>query len=252
MKKRNTTTNVATNYGEDFYDFITDDSLKSGLIYAGILSPIINPNTVVDLGCGRGTWLKAFKENGASELAGFDGPWIRQEDMIDPSIQFSSIDLDAPKLPLSTAGNFDLAISLEVAEHLEPASAKKFVEPLTNLSDVVLFSAAYIKQGGKKHINEQRHTYWASLFSDFDYIPYDLFRPIVWGNSEVPYWYQQNAFLYVRNGSKSVQILHDAGHTPLKNISFMDCVHPQLYEVRLKVKTKKLIKILISRAFGRG
>lgn len=54
---------------------------------------------------------------------------------------------------------FDLAMTIEVAEHLTPVRADSFVEDLTRLSDVVLFSAAIPAQGGINHVNEQWQSY---------------------------------------------------------------------------------------------
>ncbi len=216
-------------YGEDFYKEQMEASLRSALKYAALLSALYKPDTVVDLGCGRGTWLKAFKEMGAKTLVGYDGTWNTQENMIDQSITFYGVDLNKP-IHMHDAERFDLAMSVEVAEHLAPSSAQDFVRSLTNFSNVVIFGAAYAKQGGTNHINEQPHTYWARLFSSFGYAPYDFFRPIVWGDEEIPFWYQQNTFLYVLKNTKLTELLANAGHLPINNLSFMNCVHPILFE----------------------
>ena len=240
-------------YGDHFYKYHMDASLRSALKYADLLSPLCKPDSVVDVGCGRGTWLKAFKEKGASKLVGYDGRWNSQENMIDQSIVFHGVDLNEP-ICISNSERYDLAMSLEVAEHLEPSSAQDFIRSLTTLSDVVLFSAAYTKQGGTNHINEQPHTYWAKVFSRFDYVPYDLFRPIVWGDKEIPFWYQQNTFLYVRKNTPVSSLLINAGYNPMQNISFMDCVHPILYEnhalakiILSEIGTKALLRQLALR-----
>jgi len=96
-------------------------------------------------------------------------------------------------------------MSLEVAEHLEPATAPQFVNSLATASDVVLFSAAYTQQGGTNHINEQPHSYWAGLFAGHAFAPFDLFRPVFWGNDEICFWYRQNVFLYVKRESAAWQ-----------------------------------------------
>ena len=240
-------------YGDDFYKYQIDASLRSAVKYVDLLSSLFKPDSVVDVGCGRGTWLKAFKEKGASKLVGYDGTWNAQENMIDQLIVFHGVDLNEP-LRISDSERYDLAMSLEVAEHLEPTSAQEFIEELTKLSDVVLFGAAYTKQGGTNHVNEQPHTYWAKIFLLFNYVPYDLFRPIVWGDKEIPFWYQQNTFLYVRENTPISTLLINAGYNPMQNISFMDCVHPILYENHIYTKiilkeigTKALIRQLVIR-----
>jgi ribosomal protein L11 methylase PrmA len=72
---------------------------------------------VVDLGCGRGTWLKAFKEIGATKLVGFDDEWNMQENMIDRPINFKPCELNK-RISVDPNDRFELAISLEVGEHL--------------------------------------------------------------------------------------------------------------------------------------
>jgi hypothetical protein len=49
---------------------------------------------------------------------------------------------------------------------------------------------SYTKQGGINHINEQPHTYWAQLFAEHGFVPFDLFRPVFWGNENVCFWYR--------------------------------------------------------------
>lgn len=223
-------------YGDEFYkQKKMDASLRGAFKYADLLIPLFAPNSVVDVGCGRGTWLKAFKARGATKLVGYDGTWNTQENMVDQSIAFHGVDLNEPILT-SDSERFDLAMSLEVAEHLEPSSATTLIDSLTRLADVVLFGAAYTRQGGTNHINEQPHTYWAKIFASFDCLPYDLFRPIVWGDTEIPFWYQQNTFLYVRKNTPGARRLTDAGHDPIQNLPFMDCVHPILYENKIGLK----------------
>ena len=99
--------------------------------------------------------------------------------MIDSAIKFRSIDLNEP---FSIPQKVDLTICLEVAEHLEPRISPQFTQCLTETSDVVLFSAAFLNEGGANHINEQQHSYWAKLFAGRDYYPFDFFRPVFWGN----------------------------------------------------------------------
>lgn len=218
-------------YGDDFYQAQMDESYRSAKHYVEALLGVHAPRRVVDVGCGRGTWLKAFKERGAEKIVGFDGPWNQQANMLDPSTEFHSIDLNRPA-NVSSEDRFDLALSLEVAEHLEAASARGFVEFMTALSDVVMFGAAYSGQGGTNHINEQMHTYWARMFLARDYVPYDFFRPRFWGHAEVKFWYQQNTFLYVHRASPFRQVLAGAGCPEVTNIEFMNCVHPDLYDAK--------------------
>jgi len=214
-------------YDASFYENQAADSVRSARIYLKYLWHFFQPASVLDVGCGRGTWLKACHELGSHKLLGLDGDWNKQSLMIDSAIHFQSTDLNKP---FSVAEKVDLAMSLEVAEHLEPSTAPQFIKCLTDASDIVLFSAAYTKQGGTNHINEQPHTYWARLFAAQGFVPFDLFRPVFWGNEDVCFWYRQNVFLYVRkNNAAWQQRMESLGFKELANTSFMNCIHPDLY-----------------------
>lgn len=235
-------------YDEKFYKSQIDGSYRSAVAYVHHLSEIFTPNSVADLGCGRGTWLKAFGESGATKLVGFDGNWNSQEQMIDEAITFTPADLNKPLS--NSIDRFDLAVSLEVAEHLKKESSVIFVRNLTSLSDVVMFGAAFENQGGADHINEQLHTYWAKLFIESGYLPYDVFRPTMWGNNDIDYWYQQNTFLYVKSTSIINRALKEAGYQPISNLEFMNCVHPRLYDMwvnRFRNLIKRSIKSMLNK-----
>jgi SAM-dependent methyltransferase len=216
-------------YDGEYYEHQVDESLRSARIVLPRLWEHFKPTSVLDVGCGRGAWLKVCRELGSNVLIGLDGGWNSQSEMIDSVIQFKSIDLNRPFVVDSRT---DLAMSLEVAEHLEPSSSLQFIECLTRASDAVLFSAAYTGQDGTNHVNERPHSYWAGLFQDRSYVPFDLFRPFLWGNEEVSFCYRQNTFLYCRGGSSSYNAIRAAGCYELMNISFMDCIHPTLYKMR--------------------
>ena len=110
-------------------------------------------------------------------------------------------------------------------------------------SDVVLFSAAYTEQGGTNHINEQPHTYWAELFALQDFVPFDVFRPEFWGNENVCFWYRQNTFLYVKKDSAPFRQIRTYGFNEIVNISFMNCIHPNLYNAKLGQLQEQLAQL---------
>jgi SAM-dependent methyltransferase len=61
-------------------------------------------------------------------------------------------------------GPFDLALCLEVAEHLTPRMGDRLVEFLARHAPVVVFTAAPPGQGGIGHVNEQERDYWVARF----------------------------------------------------------------------------------------
>jgi SAM-dependent methyltransferase len=204
-----------------------DEAFECARIYLRFLWQFFQPLSILDVGCGSGTWLKACHELGSKTLFGLDGEWNSQSFMIDPDINFQGIDLNRS---FSVPTKVDMAINLEVAEHLEPSTGLQLVKCLVEASDVILFSAAYTGQGGYGHINERPHSYWAQLFAAHDFVPFDLFRPVFWDNEEIFMWYRQNIFLYVRKNSASYNKIKGHGANEMKNINFMNCPHPELYD----------------------
>ena len=137
---------------------------------------VVKPASMVDIGCGTGNWLAIAHELGVPEILGVDGSWVAGQLAIAKE-RFFEHDLS---MPLKLDRRFDLALSLEVAEHLPASSAQNFVQSLCSAADVVVFSAAIPGQGGRRHVNEQWPFYWAELFAGFRYECYDFLRPRIW------------------------------------------------------------------------
>jgi len=192
--------------------------------------------SVVDVGCGLGAWLSVFRELGVQDCLGVDGDYVDCRQLQMPIDAFLARDLAQP---LKLDRRFDLAISLEVAEHLPPASASIFIESLVSLADAVLFSAAVPFQGGTGHLNEQWTSYWVTLFKQQDYVAIDCLRHRLWSNDHVQPWYIQNSLLFV----KSTRIEHYP-HLPkadLDTANFpLEIVHPKVYESSLGYYTAPL------------
>src|SRR5688500_4163597 len=121
---------------------------------------------------------------------GLDGDWVDPKTLLSSQITFNRVDLERGFRPDE---KFDLCISVEVAEHLSPESAKKFVNELCAASEVVLFSAAIKWQGGVMHINEQRQSYRANLLDAAGYRCYVLFHSRLKSNNRVDRSYRQTA-----------------------------------------------------------
>jgi len=187
-------------------------------------------SSVVDIGCGTGTWLRAFADEGFEDFLGIDGPHLDKRKLIIPEEKVLLLDLEKP---FEVGRKFDLAISLEVAEHLELKVAQQFVACLANLSDVVLFSAAIPYQGGQNHVNEQWQGYWIDMFRQLGFISVDIIRPVFWNDQSVEFWYRQNIILFVKNSALDVKLLS------LPSFHSFNIVHPELYNK----KSALLLKI---------
>ncbi len=186
-------TPMATLYDEDFYDEISPFSRDAARLVVPFVRDLVQPSSVVDVGCGIGAWLAVWREHGVEDILGLDGDYVRREDLQIAADQFREADLEHPE-PLDR--RFDLAVSLEVAEHLDPAAASGFVTFLTSLAPVVLFSGAVPGQGGVGHVNEQWPAYWTALFAAQGYQVADIVRPLVWNEPTVAHFYSQNLLVF--------------------------------------------------------
>jgi hypothetical protein len=186
------------------------------------LAPI---KSAIDVGCGDGGWLAAFHALGVAEICGLDGPWIGDDQLKIPASAFRRTSLDQP-LPLDRT--YDLAISLEVAEHLAEESAKAFVGELARAAPLVLFSAAVPGQGGLHHVNEQWPDYWAGLFAGFGFRCIDCFRLKLWDDPKIAWWYRQNLLLFAKPDLIAAHpALQAAAHaSPAAPLSL---VHPECF-----------------------
>ena len=180
-------------YTADFFRKEHDLVLSSAREIVPIIMGLLKPRRVIDVGCGTGVWLSVFRENGVEDFVGIDGEYVDRSTLTIPAERFHSFDLSKPfKLPRE----FDLAICLEVAEHLPESSAASLIDSLTKLSPIILFSAAIPAQGGVNHVNEQWPAYWSKLFADRGFDLIDCMRRRIWNNERVAYYYAQNMLLF--------------------------------------------------------
>ena len=180
-------------YDRAFYRKLAETARRSARrIIPSVLAQVA-PKSVIDVGCGTGSWLAEFANNGIVDLCGVDGDFFPADMLEIPREQFVAFDLIRP---YTCNRRFDLVVSLEVAEHLPADCAEQFVDSLVQLGPTVLFSAAIPGQGGTRHVNEQWQDYWADLFGERDYVPVDCVRKSVWDDAQVAWWYAQNMLLY--------------------------------------------------------
>jgi SAM-dependent methyltransferase len=184
---------MATAYDSTFFDWVDHTAARSAGIVVPLLQEVVSATSVVDVGCGRGTWLAAWRNAGVSDVLGLDGAYVDQQRLAIPLEAFNSADLAGS---FTVGRHFDVAQSLEVAEHLPPDSGPRFVAQLCALADVVVFSAAQPGQGGEQHTNERPVSYWAGLFAAQGYDAFDAVRPQLAENADVDPWYRFNTVVY--------------------------------------------------------
>lgn len=183
-------------YDGAYFDSIRRASQSSAEVIVALVADLIRPRSVLDVGCGDGTWLESYRRAHVADYFGVDGGDVRASLRI-PANRFTVHDLTKP---LDLGQRFDLVQSLEVAEHLPVTAAEPFLASLVRHGDAILFSAAIPHQGGTGHINERWPDYWAGLFQRAGFLTYDCIRPRVWGDNRVAWWYAQNVLLFVREG----------------------------------------------------
>lgn len=182
-----------TIYDTAFYDRQREGSKRSAEIIVPLIMDLIKPKSVVDVGCGLGTWLSAFHDQGVCQILGIDGGYVDRTRLLISEDCFIEHDLT---MKLDLDARYDLVMCLEVAEHLPEDRAERLVDSLTQLGDLILFSAAHPFQGGAGHINEQWLDYWTELFFSRGFNAVDIIRFRVWNNPNVQWWYAQNMLLY--------------------------------------------------------
>ena len=188
---------ASSSYSTKFYAGQVDGSAHSAAVVVPLVLSLLPVKSVVDVGCGVGPWAAEFLANGVREVWGIDGDYVNRSQLRIPPDRFVARDLTKP---LQFNRTFDLAICLEVAEHLPESRAGSFVSDLTSLSPCVLFSAAIPGQGGTHHINLQYLPYWIDLFQRRGYKGIDPIRPRILGDPSVEWFYQQNTVMFVAEG----------------------------------------------------
>jgi SAM-dependent methyltransferase len=182
-------------YDQKFFDTLSAGSAASAAQILPEVIRLVAPKSAVDLGSGNGEWLGQIRNLGITDVVGIDGDWVNTSALKIPAEQFQRFDL---RKPVALARTFDLAISVETAEHLPPERGESFIADLVALAPIVLFSAAVPGQGGVDHINEQWPDYWEKLFNRHNYVALDVLRLKFWNDPKIEIWYRQNILLFVR------------------------------------------------------
>jgi len=188
-------------YDDEFFETADRTAALSAERMLHHLATVLPIRSVLDLGCGRGVWLARWLALGIHDVVGADGPYINPANLHIPEASFIACDLAQP---LALNRQFDLVQSLEVAEHLPPASADIFIENIISHGKLVLFSAAVIGQGGENHLNEQSWEYWRAKFYAHGFEVFDFIRPLVRNDPSIFFWYRHNTFLYAHASVSNV------------------------------------------------
>lgn len=107
-----------------------------------------NIKTIVDIGCGNGSYVKHFLDN-KLDCDGFDGSHLTPD--------FCYIqDFSKPQ----RIGKYGLVLSLEVGEHIPKQYEQIFLDNLVDASiSLIILSWAVEGQGGDGHVNCKNNDY---------------------------------------------------------------------------------------------
>lgn len=133
-------------YDKQYYKKHELGSYVSAKKILGLVKEIVDFKSVIDFGCGIGTWGKALSNiSNSKDYFGIDQHQYNQDIFAIPQKQYLQYDLTKA---LNLHKKFDLAISVEVAEHIDKEYSNIFIHSLCAHSDIILFSAAIPYQGG--------------------------------------------------------------------------------------------------------
>ena len=205
-------------------------------IVSVLLDIFLDISSVLDIGCGTGTFLSIFEQRGINDVLGVEGPWVKDEYLEINGAKLIRVNL-VKQFPVINR-KFDIALCLEVGEHLPETFSRSLVDFLCEKSDLVLFSAAIPHQGGEGHINEQWQSYWVELFMINGFELNDCIRPIIWDDNEIMYWYRQNMLIFEKRRG-------GGDNSTLRNVSHLiNLVHPQSYLKKISKPTSLQSRLL--------
>jgi SAM-dependent methyltransferase len=187
-------------YNSIYYDStVKEPAVRSaGRIADSILNDL-KVRSVIDVGCGTGALLEALRDRGC-EVFGLEYSKAALKYCRARRLNVEKFDLERDVL--TDNRTFDAAVSMEVAEHLPEIVADRYVDLLTCLSRVIVFTAAPPGQGGKDHVNEQTPSYWTIKFQvrGFEHAKElsQRWRKNWKAAGDVQGWYHQNLMVFRR------------------------------------------------------
>ena len=208
---------IPAQYDQAFFNDSYEVSFRSAELYLNNVSHFYMFDMVIDVGAGAGAWSHAAI-NAGKKVVSVDGEWVKGIKKQCDTLCYFYQDLNN-SLSLPFYG--DLAICVEVAEHLHPERSASFVRELCLLAPAVLFGAALPRQGGSGHINCRPHSFWIALFAENNYVPLDPFRSKFWYDGRVGPWYAQNTFLFIDKRMK-------ASFNSIPEPSLVNVYHPRV------------------------
>lgn len=138
-----------------------ENYVRSAEMIADELCARFRPKRLVDLGAGCGVYGHRFAKHGV-DVVSIDGVVVPEKH----SFPVMSVIRDLTVPFENVWGSFDIALCLEVAEHIPEPLADAFLDNLLRFSDRLILSAAQPNQGGHHHVNERPKRYWVAKLAE--------------------------------------------------------------------------------------
>jgi len=132
-------------------------------IICNAVNDIFAPESVIDVGCATGDYVRYFENNLGLRACGIEGSEAARPYFVSENIYVCDLRKEIVRI------HADLVVCFEVAEHLEEEYSDIFVENLTRMSNRILLSAAPPGAGGHHHVNCQPQEWWIKKFMKFNY-----------------------------------------------------------------------------------
>jgi hypothetical protein len=209
----------------------------AAIVYLSRLNSLVSSpiDSVIEFGSGQGSWIseaKKFFNIANSACLAIDGPWAQH--WHDSSVPFIACDLNKSSVATvlksdeRVQARYELAICVEVCEHLSVEAAKSVVNSICDRASIVIFGSALTGQFGQGHRNCRSHYYWQAMFLSHGFKLFDAFRSHTFeASQDVPPWYAQNTYLYIRSDYIASMESTELAQVSSWNSS-LDYPHPQV------------------------
>jgi SAM-dependent methyltransferase len=181
---------------------VEDSALQAAPLIADAIIQDLRPQSVIDVGCGTGAVLKELNGHGCS-CVGLDEADYAVRASRAKGLEIRRFNIEKERWNESL-GTFDVALSMEVAEHLPERCSNNYLDLLTHLAPTIVFTAAPPGQGGSDHVNEQPYDYWIGGFETRNY---SLDNDVSsrwrrrWSDAGIAACYHRNIMVFRRAGS---------------------------------------------------